>query len=65
MVDHSRSNRIIKAAHDRGDRLDVIRERLREHDDLRTVADLDDERLELIRSLVRNKSMSMRRLFRD
>lgn len=57
MTDHSRSNRIIQAAYDRGDIrpipvLDVIRKRLRADDDLRFIADLPDQSLETLRQCV-------------
>ena len=57
MVDHSRSNRIIQAAHERGDIkpipvLDVIRKRLRRDEDLRFIADLPDQPLETLRQCV-------------
>ena len=57
MVDHSRSNRIIQAAYDRGDIqplpvLEVIRKRLRRDEDLRFIADLPDQPLETLRQCV-------------
>tara|TARA_R110001583_G_scaffold31046_2_gene106661 strand:+ start:369 stop:554 length:186 start_codon:yes stop_codon:yes gene_type:complete len=57
MVDHSRSNRIIEAAHQRGDIkpvpvLDVIRKRLRADEDLSFIADLPDQPLETLRQAV-------------
>ena len=68
MVDHSRSNRIIQAAHERGDInkpvpvlgqrlsnrlvLHVIRARLRADKDLSFIADLPDQTLEILRQAV-------------
>lgn len=56
MVDHSRSNRIIQAAHDRGEferpALNNLRKRLRADEDLRVFDSLSDRSLETLRQAV-------------